>query len=275
MIKLIASDMDGTLLDQNKNLPSDFFNVLDRLKEYNITFVVASGRSYTALKPLFPEYFKNMTFICDNGAFIVKNDKTEYVSGIPHNTLVKILQTCHEKIPDVYPVLCGNNGIYVSEKFKFHSEKELGFYYSSRKVLDNLEDVQDTIFKIALYDENNPKNYSFPVLNNIFGDTMELQISGVLWMDIMNKGINKGIALKNIQKASGISREETMAFGDFYNDIELLKQADYSYVMKNANEDMKAYGRFIAESNDDSGVTKAINEYLDKYLPLQKGECNL
>ncbi len=55
-----------------------------------------------------------------------------------------------------------------------------------------------------------------------------------------------------------------MVFGDFYNDIEMLKEAHYSFVMENANDDMKQYGNFIAESNNDNGVIKAINEYVLK-----------
>lgn len=265
MIKLIASDMDGTLLDENKNFPPDFFDVLKRLEKNDIRFIVASGRSYRALEPLFNEHADRMTFICDNGAYIVRDGNTEFVSSIPAETVTEIIKTCHKKLPSVYPVLCGNNGIYVTDHFKGNSAKELGFYYNSRILLDNPEELDDTIFKIALYDEKNPAEYSFPVLNEIFGSYLTLQVSGHLWMDIMNPGINKGTALEKIQKSLGVSPEETMAFGDFYNDVELLKRAGYSYVMANANEDMKKYGKYTADSNENYGVTKAVTEYLDRH----------
>ena len=80
----------------------------------------------------------------------------------------------------------------------------------------------------------------------------------------MNKKVNKGAALEKIQKDENISYEETMVFGDFYNDIEMLGKAKFSFVMENANEDMKQYGNYIAKSNRDYGVIKAIEEYVLK-----------
>lgn len=264
MIKLIASDMDGTLLNDEKNLPPDFFEIMDRLERNHIRFVAASGRSYPALKPIFSRYCSSMNFICDNGAFIIQDDVPQFISEIAPEKVSEIVRTCHSIIPEAYLVLCGRNGIYVTDRFQVRSEKELGFYYSTRTVLSDLAAVDDTIFKIAIYDENDPKKYSFPALDKIYGSSLELVVSGHLWMDIMNKGINKGAALENIQKALGITPAETMAFGDFYNDIDLLAKADYSYVMENANEDMKKYGRFSAPDNNSYGVTRIIKQYLDK-----------
>ena len=83
-------------------------------------------------------------------------------------------------------------------------------------------------------------------------------------MDINGKNVNKGAALKEIQKTYNISYDETMVFGDFYNDIEMLKEGHYSFVMENANEDMKKYGNFIAKSNKEAGEIQAINEYVLK-----------
>lgn len=262
MIKLIASDMDGTLLDPQKNFPPDFFNILDRLEKKDIRFIVASGRSYSALEPLFKERCDKMTFICDNGAFVVINGKIASINGIKPNKLKEIITVCKEQLLDVYLVLCGLNGTYISSKFNEQSEEELGFYYFVRTVYDDLLDVDDTIFKIAIFDKKNPAENSFPVLNRFFGDCMELQISGSCWMDIMNKGVCKGTGLATIQEELGISKAETMAFGDFYNDISLLNQAEYSYVMENANDDMKKHGKYIAKSNAEYGVTKTISEYL-------------
>ena len=82
MIKLIASDMDGTLLDDNKNLPKDFFKLLDILNKMGIIFIIASGRSFLALKDMFGERCNSMSFICDNGANVMVNGKSIYSSVI-------------------------------------------------------------------------------------------------------------------------------------------------------------------------------------------------
>ncbi len=266
MIKLIASDMDGTLLDPQKNFPPDFCDTLDLLDKNNIKFVIASGRSYSAIKPLFKERCNKMTFICDNGAFVMTDGKISDINGMPIETIRDIIRFCSQHLPDVHLVLCGMNGTYISTAFNSLDSDELGFYYFTRTVYDDLLCVEDTIFKIAVYDIKNPENNSFPALRKYLGETMELQVSGSCWMDIMNKGVNKGVGLAKIQEQLGISPDETMAFGDFYNDVDLLARAKYSYVMENANEEMKKYGKYIAPSNTEYGVTKTINEYLSKII---------
>jgi len=265
MIKLIATDMDGTLLDDQKNFPPDFSDILKRLERNDIRFIIASGRSYQAIRPMFGDKADEMSFICDNGAFIISRGRISEISAIEPHVIRKIVGICKTELTDVYPVLCGMNGTYLAPDLDERKDSELGFYYFLRTVCEDLAEVDDTIFKVALYDLRNPKTNCFPVFSEHFGDSMELTVSGEYWMDIMNKGIEKGTALSKIQKELGISKEETMAFGDFYNDISLLECAEYSYVMENANEDMKQHGKYIAARNTEHGVTKAINEYLDSH----------
>ena len=88
-----------------------------------------------------------------------------------------------------------------------------------------------------------------------------MAVSGDHWMDIMNQGVNKGSALQKLQKKLGITPEETMAFGDYYNDVEMLQQAAYSFVMENANPDLRPFGRYLAKSNREYGVAQAIRQY--------------
>ena len=85
-------------------------------------------------------------------------------------------------------------------------------------------------------------------------------VSGKLWVDINNKGVNKGYALEKIQKDENISFEETMVFGDYLNDLEMMGKAYYSYAMENAHDDLKKVSRFIAKSNNNNGVVEAIKE---------------
>ena len=77
-------------------------------------------------------------------------------------------------------------------------------------------------------------------------------------MDMMNPQVNKGWALQQMQQYLGVTKEETMAFGDYYNDIQLLEQAGESYVMANAQKEMFAYGKHIAPSNEEYGVAQII-----------------
>lgn len=260
MIKLIATDMDGTLLDENGKLPKNFFETLHKLNEQNIKFVVASGRPYVTLRENFKPYSDELSFICDNGAYIVEPGRKPIISIIDKNDVNAIINVAKD-IPNSSVILCGTKATYLKECSK-EMKSEIDKYYLNQEFVDDLTKVDDDIFKITICDFNDSSKNSFPILNPLFGNKYKLAVSGKVWVDINNKGINKGDALKEIQSNFDISYDETMAFGDFYNDIELLQAAGYSFVMKNANDDMKQYGKYIAESNTDNGVIKAIEEYV-------------
>ena len=223
---------------------------------------MASGRPYYTLYENFKPISDELDYICDNGAYIVENNSNHKISIIDKSYVHSIISAC-EKIPNIQITLCGTKGAYhtpCEEKFTDEIDK----YYIKKYIVDDLYSVDDDIFKITLCDLNNVNTNSYPVLNSLFGDTFKIVISGSIWLDITNKNVDKGSALSQIQKDTNISFEETMVFGDFYNDVEMLQKAKYSFVMENANEDMKQYGNYIAKPNTENGVIKAINEYVLK-----------
>ena len=116
--------------------------------------------------------------------------------------------------------------------------------------------------KVAICDLAGSAQNAYPVLSRALGEELNIVVSGEFWLDAMNPDTNKGAALDFLQQSLGVTPAQTMAFGDYYNDIELLARAEYSFVMENANEDMRRYGRFLAESNDRHGVTRAIRRLL-------------
>ena len=260
MIKLIATDMDGTLLDEHGKLPKDFFDVLDKLNNKNIKFVVASGRPYPTLYENFKPYSDNIYYICDNGAYVVEDKGKFSINIIDKNIVNKIIKTC-ENIDNIELILCGTKGAYhrpCSDKFV----KEINKYYIKKHIVEDLYSIDDDIFKVTLCDLSGASNNSNETLYPLFGNDLMVVVAGEIWLDIMNKNVNKGAALEKIQIDENISYEETMVFGDYYNDVEMLKKAKYSFVMENANEDMKQYGNYIAKSNKEYGVIQAIKEYI-------------
>ncbi|MCI9272659.1 MAG: HAD family phosphatase [Clostridiales bacterium] len=259
MIKLIATDLDGTLLDEDKNLPPDFLPLLDLLLKRGICFVAASGRSSTSLRGQFGPYDNQITCICDNGACLMENGVITQTSPLPKETIHRIVQVCRE-IPDIQLVLAGAHNAHISpytETFSWELEK----YYPQHQLHSHLEQVGEGIFKVAVFDMAGAASNSYPILKAELGSQLSMAVSGDHWMDIMNPGINKGAALSSLQRKLGISYEETMAFGDFYNDVEMLQQAKYSFVMENANHDLRQYGNYIAKSNQEYGVVQAIRQY--------------
>lgn len=264
-IRLIATDMDGTLLDDKKQFPPDLSEIVARLKEQGIHFTAASGRSYASQIQSFTQLLgketaEKMDYICDNGAFIVEGGKVVTIHKMDWDFLRELLKAC-EGIPDIMILFCGVNGTYHLPYTPIFEKKAHSYYVNNVEVQD-LSTVDDDIFKVAICDLRGPQNNIYPALAPLFGETMGLQISGPEWMDVMNPGINKGGALKDLQERLNVSFEETIAFGDFFNDIGLLENAGCSFVMANSHPDMLPKGRYVAKSNVEYGVTEAIRRYV-------------
>ena len=105
MIKLVACDMDGTLLDSQKRLPADFPQVMTALKERGVCFAVASGRQYAALRRDFEAYLEDMMFICENGALVMQRDERLLIDPVDPRELYRIV-TAAKDLRGVYPVVC-------------------------------------------------------------------------------------------------------------------------------------------------------------------------
>ena len=259
MIKLIATDIDGTLVNDEKQLPPDFTDIIDILDKKGISFAVSSGRSYSALIDQFSFIAEKISFICDNGSYIV--DKGEIISRsvIPQKAVHEILKTCYEN--ELCPLLCGENGTYYSSK-SVEYEQEVARYYNNTVYMEKLYDCRDNIFKIAIYGKDGIETNGLPVLNSRFGSNLTVSLSGYYWVDIMNPGINKGRGIQILQNKLGASYEETMAFGDYLNDIEMLEHAYYSFAMENAHPMVKKTANFSTGTNNEFSVTKEISRLL-------------
>lgn len=259
MIKLIATDMDGTLLDTNGNLPSDFFDVFKKLCENNIKFVVASGRPYSTLYDQLSQIADNITFISDNGAYIIDSDGRATISIIDDDCVSKTIDIC-DKL-DIQLIMCATKGFY-AKPLTDEQAQEVTKYYPNLIYTDDLHTVDDKVFKLTILDLKGAEQNSSSALIEAFSDNYTVQVSGEYWIDIMNKGINKGNALKSLQDELNISKSETMTFGDYLNDIELLNAADFSYAVENAHPQVKEIAKYICPSNAENGVLETIKNIL-------------
>lgn len=255
MIKFIATDMDGTLLNSNNEIHADFYPMFQSLKEKDIIFAAASGRQYYNLLERFKDIKDDMMFIAENGTFVVYKGKELIVNSLEKN-IAKELIEIGRTIPNSYVILCGKNSAYIES----HDErliKQTAKYYERYKIVENLTSIDDDILKVTICDFNGSENNS----NNYFDeyrDKVQITVSGEIWLDIVAKGINKGVAINEIQNLLNIDYKETMVFGDYLNDLEMMSSAYHSYAMANAHDTLKKAARFIAKSNDENGVIQAI-----------------
>jgi Cof subfamily protein (haloacid dehalogenase superfamily) len=257
MIKLICSDLDGTLLNDKGDLPTGFYDTLRMLSKKGIIFVAASGRLYGTLNNNFRKSDSPLLFIAHNGAVVQYNNDGEEIFGSiiePHkvNNVTKLLKQMNLQV-----YLCTKTFAYIENP----SEIMLKTFENSDmplNIVTKLEDNSGEIYRIGIFDPNNIQESTVIKVEKTIGDDFEYQLGGKKWLDLMNKGVSKGSAIKIIQDRFGISKDETMVFGDYYNDISMLKSATFSYAMKNAPDEVKKYAKFIAESNNENSVLKTI-----------------
>lgn len=261
-IKLIASDMDGTLLTTDKRLPEEFPGVVRALGERGVSFCVASGRQYAALRRDMGDLADDLVFIAENGALVMEGGRRLFIDPLPASELPEILRAC-EGLAGVYPVVCRAGVALVEASASPEFLRNTQMYYSSGQVVENLvracEGLSD-VCKVAFYDEGDAGTHELPVLKERLGGRLSVILSGENWVDIMRPGVNKGRAMRMIQRQRGLAPQECMAFGDYLNDLELLSSVSESYAMENALPEIKRAARYIAPANDEDGVMRVIRE---------------
>jgi len=245
MIKLIACDMDGTLLDSKKRLPRDLFSVLQSLRARGTDFAVASGRQYASLRRDFEALVPHILFI-------------DPLAPACLPEIIRVART----LTRVYPVLCRADCALIERSASEAFIAETRRYYPSVAVVDDLMDHAgaDDVCKVAFYDEDDAQTHELPVLQSALSGELAVILSGEHWVDVMKPGVHKGRAMRALQEQMGISPEACMAFGDYLNDIELLEAVGESYAMANAHPDLLRVARHTAPSNDEDGVMRVIRE---------------
>ena len=260
MIKLIATDMDGTLLNSKHEINPEFWEVWEKLRARDITFACASGRQYYNLIKKFEDIKDDIYFIAENGSFVAYKGEILHINTLERKKTFEFIELAR-KIDGVNIVLCGKNSAYIeSNNSKFIEEVKP--YYEKFEIVNSLEEVEDDFLKIALCDFKNSEENSYKYFKE-FEDKYKITVSGGVWLDISNIDANKGTAMRKLQEILGITSKETLAFGDYLNDVELLESAYHSYAMENAHPKLKELAKNIAKSNEDNGVVEKIKELFE------------
>lgn len=260
MIKLIVSDMDGTLVNDEKKIDETIYEILPKLKEMGTKFVVASGRQYPSLCRDFKEHTKDVVIVSENGAFIMDDGKELYAKCMTAEQ-VRLCLDAAFAVKGLEPICCARHKTYTRspEMAAFLASPQ--FHYEM-EVVDDLYRIADDIIKISvIVVDGSDTVQKFREMRAVLDESMNLVTSGEGCMDTGIYGVNKGEAVAVLQELWGITPEETMVFGDQYNDVEMFERAHYSFAMQGAVEGVKKKARLVAGSNNEGGVVKAIREF--------------
>lgn len=263
MIRLIAADLDGTLLDSQKRLSPDLFPLIETLEAHGIRFAAASGRQYHNLRALFAPIADDMLFIAENGAAVYDGAQRLFADQLPAEHFIAPIQAVRG-LSGVNAVLCTHDGAFIECADDPVFVENARMYYEKLDIVPDLLDVLRTkpAFKLAVFEKAHAESGCWPVLQQ-YEDRFAVVLSGADWVDLMNPATNKGSALHRLTDYLAIPVSGTMAFGDYLNDYELLSEAGFAYAMENSHPDLKRIADRIAPPNDDNGVVRAIRAHFD------------
>ena len=262
-IRLIACDMDGTLLDDDNAIHDEFWPLIEQLHARGIVFCPASGRQYYSLLERFKPIADELVFIAENGTYVVRQGVELSSDCLARNAVRDLILTWRElrtRESDVGVVLCGKRSAYVEacdERF----QAEVAKYYQRLERVDDLLTVEDDILKVAVFTLRSSERIIYPSFER-FLPTHQVVVSGEHWMDVMAPHADKGTGVRHVQAALNISRDQTMVFGDFLNDLQMMDEATYSFAMANAHPQLKARAGYLAPGNADNGVVRTIKSVL-------------
>lgn len=264
MIKLIAIDLDDTLLNKKKEISSKNILAVNKASQKNIKIVIATGRPYFRVIPI----LKKLNLLNDsqvvitlNGGYICNgtNTKVLHEKLLNNEDITKIIKIINitklcfnvywreniytERIEEEIKKLPVYDGI----KFSFINNKELKKLTYAHKII-----VASSANKIEKY-----KDYFVRKLKNY-----TVVQSTPNFLEILPKNTDKGEGLKELTKIYGYDKSEIMAIGDAENDIPMLEFAQMKVAMQNADEKVKKIANFITRSCEENGVAFAIEKLL-------------
>lgn len=258
-IKMVVTDMDGTLLNSNHEVSNRFFNIFTSLKSKGILFVAASGRQYNSIIDKLRPIKNDIIVVAENGGLVMEQNQEFLSTPLPRQYVIETLKILSGH-GDIHPVLCGKHTAYLTGKSDAFVGK-LKEYYSEFQVVDQLEAVTAEIIKVAMYHFESSEQFIYPHVKQLEG-TLQVKISGTNWVDISNANANKGFALELLMDTYDIKSDEVMVFGDYNNDLEMLALSDFSFAMENAHPNVLQLAKFKTASNDDFGVEQVLERLL-------------
>ncbi len=265
-VRLVLADMDGTLLGADGEVPEDLWPLIDRMHEAGVVFAPASGRQYATLAHMFARTHAGMVFIAENGGYVVRDDVEISSTALPREAVAGVVAAMRGLSgdgADLGVVVCGKRSAYV-ERTDHAFLQHVAPYYLALTEVNDLDAVNDDdIVKVAVFSFDPPDQVVVPALAP-FKDGQQVVVSGAHWVDVMPDGVHKGLAVRRLQESLGITAEQTVAFGDYLNDLEMLDAAHLSFAMANAHPEVLDRANHQAPSNLDNGVVTTLTRLLDE-----------
>ncbi|MGT2812078.1 Cof-type HAD-IIB family hydrolase [Streptococcus minor] len=273
-IKLIATDMDGTFLDEKGGFDRRRFDtVLTELEKRDIPFVVASGNGMDRLLRIFRGFEERLTFVAENGGHIYQNGQTLYRQSLSHSLIREVIDYLQDGVREYCFMLAHDEKIYMAQgagqpfaDLLAIEPSQMAAFLSRLTYLPDITDFpeRDIFYKMGLWVTEEKVSRVVAAFNQVFAGKLVAVTSGYGSIDLMPIGTHKAWGLQQIMAPLGIDSSQVMAFGDNDNDIEMLNLAHHSYAVDNASPAAKAAAKFHIPHHSQASVLTSIEAYLSR-----------
>lgn len=260
MIKLIASDMDGTLLNEHSEVPPETYELIIALRERGVRFAASSGRRYDRLCTFFEPVVDKMDFVASNGAQVYAEGEQidrEVYSHLAIRDLARVIgmfDNLHLALFD------RTKSFLMDDEDKFVREVDKDLPNAER--IWELPDPEVNILKASIFcDDGNVMDNAY-VLQRELGEKFVFAPSGNCWIDALQVGVTKASGIAQIMDHYGIAPEEVMAFGDSMNDYEIIRMVGCGCAMANGRPALKAVADRVVGYNHERAVQAEMRRIL-------------
>jgi len=266
MYKLLAVDMDGTLLNSNRMISKVNKKAIKDAVEKGVKVVITSGRGLTGLKNFLSEVQltgKNQYLIANNGGTIYRTNDFECITykGLRGSDFKKAYSL--SKKLDLYMIAYTHEGPIAAEENEF-TRFETEYVGIPVKIIDINSDIddEDEITKILFSQAEEVLDNKMLQIPKEFYNEYNLVKTMPFVLEVMDKDCNKGYGVKILSEKLGIKKEEIICIGDQANDMEMISYAGLGIAMGNAIDEVKNIAQYITSDNDNDGVAKAIEKFI-------------
>lgn len=263
MYKIVAIDLDDTLLNDEGRVSEENRAVVGRAQQAGIKIVIVSGRSYVSTKQYIRDLALSDLTVSLNGAYIQDPADDRLVAGFPVDK-----EIARHIIKDIEPFHAHLN-FYSGEKVYCQGKTEQALMYARMNrieidYVDSLEELsrKKAPGKLLINDEPAKLEKIKELLEKKYGDQVNIVFSKPYFLEITDKAASKGAALLKVAEMYGIEPLDVIAIGDSENDLSMIRNAGLGIAMANAKEDIKRAADYVTLSNNESGVAYAIKKFI-------------
>ncbi len=266
MIKLVAIDMDGTLLDNDKHLSQKNVQAIARVAQAGVKVVICTGRQLSGVKP----YYDQLDLGADQAFAVLNNGCSIYQTNgwtlleaqtLPHSAL-KDLLALSEPFSGVHLTLVSDHYDVLAKEVPAIVQADADLVFDQARAVSLEDMVGEKVFK-AMYmaEPDLMDRFQAQVEKSLEGDYSVVRSQPYLF-EVLPKGVSKASGLKSLCQALGIALADVMAIGDAANDLEMLAEVGHPVAMGNASTAVKALARYQTKSNQADGVAYALEHWV-------------